>query len=218
MQNQVYDTIIHQFVSQDRAGLEQPSQFGEYTYATNGKSGVWIRSEYLSKNYPKHSKAPNMPDYFQKSLDSGESFCVHINGTDLSVFLSTIKKEPNYAPCEVCDGSGRCECECCGNKHECSECDGTGKSLNQHGFTFPRFSIVEMLDTCFLAEDLEKLGKTAEILMIAGLNANIFWVHYNQFGSNIFEIGPLNILIRSLFPENECHQFNLKDRNETHQF
>ncbi len=43
--------------------------------------------------------------------------------------------------CENCGGIGICECGCCGNDHECGDCDGIGTALFDKKTKLPAFNI-----------------------------------------------------------------------------
>lgn len=121
-----YDYIANFFTGKDnlRPELMKPFEIENQLYATDAHTCIRFSKDLALSEY-KAEKAPNAKNIFDKlDLTKSVSFDTRILLT--KIYECEIKYDSQFKTCENCDGSGTCECDCCGNDADCKNCDGDG--------------------------------------------------------------------------------------------
>lgn len=126
MKELLLDHLIYLFTSSSDRGrpqLAKPSGENDIVYATDAQVMIAAPKKYFKEAYETN---PQFPDC-ERLLPKIENPLFSLNADDLVKLYKEMPLQDIYALCDACEGEGKHKCTC-GHKHDCGECNGSGKS------------------------------------------------------------------------------------------
>jgi hypothetical protein len=99
-------------------------EYEEYYCATDGRLLAMVPKHMVTSEIEiKTEDVPNFSFVLTNQPLNGD---VKLRLGDLIDRLNEVPMIDEIDDCEICDGYGKVECDCCGHQNDCKECDGTG--------------------------------------------------------------------------------------------
>ncbi len=99
-------------------------EYGENYCATDGRLLAMVPKHMVTSEI--EIKTEDVPNFSFVLTSQPLNVDVKLRLGDLIDKLNEVPMINEVDDCEICDGYGKVECDCCGHLVDCKECDGTG--------------------------------------------------------------------------------------------
>jgi len=172
-----------------REWMRRPNTVGDHTYATDARSLIIVPNDRLKTAYVCHEKVADFKKFLGdiKPVDP-----VVYSFNDLDTILNKVEKVYDSAPCDDCDGEGKCFH--CGA--DCDTCRGSGEVIDVSlPKVFPKQeSAIRISDILICPYYMDLLRKT-----LKALRSDTFTMGWKNSGQIMFSIGDIRILFAGLY-------------------